>query len=143
MAFALFFAGIATLIVVSSSQRMELVTANYYEEELRHQTQIDRTERAQALADRIQVEYDAVGQEIRVRLPVDTGAAAPAGQIHLYRPAAAGLDQVLPLTLDARGLQTIDAKALRPGLWRVRLDWTTAGEEYSIDRRLEIPTRSP
>ena len=47
VAFGLFFAGMATVVVIASTHREHLVSANYYEQELKFQRRIDSAERAQ------------------------------------------------------------------------------------------------
>jgi len=130
--------GLVTLIVFSTTQRVDLVRSDYYEEEIHYQDQLDRLKRAGAIEESIHVSYDSLQRCIRVQLPI-LHAAQSAGTIHLYRPSDARLDQLLPLTLDAQGTQIVDARQLRSGLWKVRLQWSLAGKEYFADRPLVLP----
>jgi nitrogen fixation protein FixH len=58
--------------------------------------------------------------------------------VHLYRPSSAGLDQKLKLEPDAKGVQTIDAAKLLPGLWEVRVFWTADRRDYFISRKVYV-----
>ena len=40
----------------------------------------------------------------------------------------------MPLALNAEGMQRLDAKDLRDGLWKVRVKWTVQGQEYFLDQ---------
>ena len=136
--FILLISGLVTLIIFSSTQHVDLVRADYYEEEIRYQDQLDRLQRTGTMGESIHVSYDPIQQCIRLQLPL-AHAAESAGSIHLYRPSDARLDQHLPLSLDPHGSQTVDARQLRSGLWKVRLQWTLDGKEYFVDRPLVLP----
>jgi nitrogen fixation protein FixH len=136
----LFFAGTVGLVVMACSQRADLVSANYYEEEIGFQKQINRADRTARLEFKAAVSYDAVAKRLILSLP--TGVADPAaqGQIQLYRPSEAALDQQVALHLNSNGAQAIDAAALKPGLWRVRVNWTAGGREFYLDQKVVVPS---
>jgi hypothetical protein len=136
----LFASGTVGLIVMACSQKTELVSSNYYEQEIRYQTRIDSLGRAQQLGTRASVTYDAASRHITISLPAEQARRA-AGQIQLYRPSAAGLDQELKLEPGPDGVQTLEAKDLLPGPWKVRVSWTVEGQEYLIDQKIVITAK--
>jgi nitrogen fixation protein FixH len=138
-AFALFIAGTAGLIVLAALNSPDLVTPDYYEQELRHQQTMDSRARAAALVGESAVSYDAQTRRLSLALPPHHARLRPTGTIQLYRPAAAEDDRRIELALDPDGRQELDARALAPGPWRVRVQWTHAGQHYSLERRLVIP----
>ena len=138
LAFALFIAGTAGLVVVACSQRSDLVRADYYDQEVLHQQQMDRVERTRRQAPDARVTYDAERRRLALSLPATQALRRPQGRIQLYRPSAASLDRVYPLELDASGQQMLDATDLPAGLWRVQVSWTIDQEEYYYDQRLVI-----
>lgn len=142
LAFGVFIAGTALLIALASSQKTDLVSADYYEREIRFQSQIDRVERTRALGSQVAVEYDSNSRRIRIAVPAAHARASLAGQIELYRPSAAGLDRKLNFKPDATGVQSLDAAQLAPGLWKVRVSWTVEDEDYFIDREFVIGSRA-
>jgi nitrogen fixation protein FixH len=129
--------GTTALVVLACRNPSDLVAANYYEQEIRFQTQLDRVSRAQQLSARASASYDAAGRRIVIALPLEHVAGA-VGRIQLYRPSEAGLDQRLDLQLDATGIQTIDVRELTPGLWKVKVDWNAGGHDYFLDRQIVI-----
>jgi len=36
--------------------------------------------------------------------------------------------------LNAAGIQRLDAKELRDGLWKVRVNWNVGGKDYFVDQ---------
>lgn len=135
--FILFFSGLVSFIVFASTQHVDLVRADYYEEELRYQQQLERLNRTAQIGAQVGVTYDSANHQITVQLP-SAHAHPSAGQVHLYRPSDARLDQAWPLILDPEGRQHLDATQLTHGLWKVRVEWTVAGQEYYADRALVI-----
>ncbi len=138
-----FFCGTIGLVVMACSQRVDLVSADYYERELKFQGQIERIGRTSQLASPGSVIYDAVKKRITIALPSEQGGTNIAGEVALYRPSAAGLDRRFDLQPDAQGLQRLDAADLRPGLWRVRVSWTAGRQDYYLEQSVVIGSRKP
>lgn len=143
LAFVLFIAGTAGLVVLACSQRSDLVRADYYDQEVRYQEQLDRMARTRQAAPSTRATYDPVRRCITVVLPADQARAVTQGHIHLYRPSAAHLDRQITLELDATGQQRLDARDLLPGLWKVRVSWQIDRQEFFYEQRLVLDPPSP
>lgn len=138
IAFATFIAGTAVLIVLAVSHRSELVTPDYYEQEIRHQQHMERVDRTQRLGAQASVSYDAGRQCLVIRIPLAHARAGATGRIHLYRASSSGLDRRLNLEPDSGGLQSIDFAGFPRGPWQVQVSWTAGGKEYYFDRRVVV-----
>ena len=134
--------GCGTFIAFCSRHPADLISPNYYEDEVKYQGQLDRLQHTREAAQQAAVAYDSTRGRITVSLPVDLSGSRPAGQIQLYRPSALNLDRKLKLDLDSRGTQSIDAKTLLPGLWKVRVSWTVENRDYLVDQKIVIPSRT-
>ncbi len=55
LVYSVFVAGILYLVVQSSRQQMDLVTDDYYAQEIRYQEKIDQSKRASALSEPIRL----------------------------------------------------------------------------------------
>jgi hypothetical protein len=139
---AIFVSGTAGLIVMACSQRVDLVSKDYYEKELRFQGQIDRAERTRRVAGQASVTYDAARQCVTVSLPPGQVGGNVCGSIELYRPSAAGLDRVVKLQPDASGVQRLDASNLQPGLWKVRVSWTAEKQNYYLEQKVVVGAKA-
>ncbi len=139
---SLFVAGTVGLIVMACSQKVDLVSADYYERELKFQGQVDRVERTQRAAAQASVAYDAARRCITVSLPPGQARGQVTGTVELYRPSAAGLDRTVRLRPDANGVQQLDAASLAPGLWKVRVSWTADHQDYFLDQQVVVGARS-
>jgi hypothetical protein len=128
---------LGTFVIWALRQREDLVTADYYEKEIRYQQHLDTLNRSQAVAMQAVVTYEPATNQIVITLPAAT-ATGVTGKIKLYRPSDARLDRESPLALDAAGTQRLDATKLQPGLWKVRVQWTAAGQEYFVDQSVIV-----
>ncbi|MGO8698466.1 MAG: FixH family protein [Limisphaerales bacterium] len=136
--FIIFIAFIAWFITFAMRQKMDLVRDDYYDQEIRFQQQIDRAQRTQSVSTQVTIAGDAANHFISIGLPREQAAQSPAGTILLYRPSDASLDQQFALKLDADGVQRLDVHALLPGLWKVRVQWTIGGQDYSFDKNIVL-----
>jgi nitrogen fixation protein FixH len=138
--FTLAIVGCVSFVVFCSRHPADLVAADYYEQELRYQAQINRSHHA-ANTQPARITYDQVHRCIVVAFsnPAPDGLS---GNIQFYRPSAINLDRQVKLEPNREGIQTIDASSLLPGLWKVRVSWKTANEEYFLDEKVVIGTAS-
>lgn len=136
--FAVFITFIAVFIGFASRQRMDLVRANYYEDEILYQEQIDRLKRTQPIRSEVMIAYDSAQECFKVTLPVSSSVA---GRLHLYRPSNATLDREFELAVKPDGTQQIKVKNLSAGLWKVRLNWKANDQEYYFDQSVVIGPR--
>lgn len=136
--FIVFIAFIAAFIAWGVRQNMDLVDKDYYADEILFQKRIDTVARTTALNTRIDIEYDVARHCIMVQVPEAHAHSSACGRIQLYRPSDARQDREISLKPDARGVQSLDASALPPGLWKVRLQWRTGGEDYYFAKQIVI-----
>lgn len=134
----LFFLATIGLVVMACCQRVDLVTKDYYEDEIRFQKQINTVERTQRLDSKATATYDSAKQTVVISLPIHSSVQTIKGQIQMYRPSSADMDENFDLKLDQKGSQVIDASRLSGGLWQVKVSWTAGGEDFYFDKRLVI-----
>jgi nitrogen fixation protein FixH len=137
-AFVIFISGTVGLIVMASSQKTDLISPNYYEQEIKYQGRIDSLARTEQLGSRAKIAFDAQHRRITISVPAEHVRSGLAGKIQLYRPSAPGLDRQFTLEPDSQGMQFIDAATLPRGFWKVRVSWTVEGREFFIDQPLVI-----
>jgi len=140
--FALFFAGTVGLVVMACSQKVDLVSPDYYEQELKFQGRIDRVEHTRHAVSQAKVAYDAAGKCITISLPPDQAGHEVSGNVELYRPSAAAMDRAVKLDLGNNGVQRLDAAGLAPGLWRVRVSWTVEKENYYLEQKVVVGAKA-
>lgn len=138
MTFVIFIGGTIGLVVMACTQRVDLVSANYYEQEIKYQSRIESEARAQQLGATASITYDAARKRIVVTLPEEQTRSGVSGQIELYRPSLAGLDRQFALDMKYANAQSLDAAELQPGLWKVQVKWTADKREFSLDQKIIV-----
>lgn len=136
LAFVIFFVGMASVVVIASTHRENLVTKNYYEDELKFQSRIDDSARAQKSG--ATISFDAANRRVVIALPVAQLTNKFSGTIQLYRPSAPELDRELALELNSDGTQTLNLSKLAPGAWQIRIRWSADGENYFLEQKITV-----
>lgn len=131
-----FVCGVVSFGIIAIRNNQDLVSPDYYDQEIRFQQQINRVARTEALSSEVTVALVPGSGQLQLQVPANS-----VGTLKLYRPADARLDLVFPLTLDAQGRQRFDVSGLKPGLWKARLQWKSGSEEYFKDVPVVIPNR--
>ena len=121
----LFATGVFSFGVLAVRHSQDLVSADYYDREIRYQEHIDRVARAGAASSGTSVSVDVATRTLVLVLSRDA-----VGQVELYRPANAQWDRILPLALDMEGRQRINLSGLQAGLWRIRVVWKAGALDY-------------
>jgi nitrogen fixation protein FixH len=135
-AFVVFMAAMAVMIVISMRSTVDLVEDGYYEEGLTYERRIAAVRNARAEGD-VAVTADVSG--IRLAFPAAAVAAGIRGDVSLYRPSDRVQDRRVPVSPDSAGTQKIPAAGLRPGLWKVKIRWSSQGVEYYSEQSVLLP----
>lgn len=113
-----------SFVYFSSQQKFDLVTPDYYAQELKYQQVIDGQNNTNALEKPMQIEE--VNNSIVIALPI--GASDIKGTIQFYRPNNADLD--FNLVLNGSGTIAVPKDRLKSGIYKVKATWTTGGKAY-------------
>lgn len=136
IAFALFAAGVLTMVVISMNREVDLVTDDYYRQELKYEEQIASAKRTKSLGDSVRSEL--AGDAYLLTLPSHFRPDSTTGSLTFYRPANRKRDFVVPLLLAAGNRQTVQVGGLEKGLWRVKVRWSYLHEAYYREEAILI-----
>lgn len=138
-AFVLFAGYIGYMVQQAMRTNVDLVSADYYQQELAYQQRMESVARTAALPAPVQVAYDAATQRITLELPADLAQQTVQGTLHFFRPSDQKLDFKLPFTpTGTPALQQLSTSKLQPGLWRLRVEFTAGGQQYFLEKELSI-----
>lgn len=128
IAFSIFCLATIGMVIFFMNQKVDVVTENYYEKELKYQDQIDRISRTKALKDTLKIEN--TGKELIVKFPNTPDKVKGKDFIHIYRPSDQSLDVKIPIITDSTNSQVVSTERLQKGYWKVQINWTSGGKEY-------------
>ena len=134
--FVCFVALMAFMVYNCFKVPVNLVSKEYYKDELAYQEVIDGKNRVHALGSDVKLsERDNV---IMLELPAAMQQQAVTGNVWFYCPSSAKQDLKFSLQPDDNGRQFIERDSLLPGNYQVKIDWTTAGENYYSEQHFTL-----
>lgn len=130
VAFVLFGLFIATLVTVCVNQNINLVSTNYYQEELAHQQKINLIHNTQTLevAPEITLNDGTVSVTFRAFDKLEKG------ELYLLRPSDELLDHKFPLYPAGNEVQQFTLPHWQKGLYRVSMQWTMEGKDFYYEK---------
>ncbi len=130
---------IVTLAMVfkTTFHRWDLVSQDYYGEELKYQSKIDKMANTRALTQQPTMQVEA--QEIRLQFPPQFQKIASNGRITFYKPADEFEDFVVDLSLNTQGEQRIVIPSQHSGRYTAQLHWTSENKAYYKEFFLFLP----
>lgn len=115
----------------NGQQNSEMVSDNYYEEELKYQEVIDAKGRADKLVNKPIYSQNSSG--INIKFPADYNNSNAKIKYVLNRTDDQNLDIKKDAVLDENKSFTIPSKLLKVGSYTLRLTWVKNNTEYRID----------
>jgi hypothetical protein len=133
--YLLFVGGMMFLVVQSSRQKIDLVTPDYYEQEIKYQERIDQSKRADALNGKLMV--DLLGDTLILRFPAEQAGKPITGKAWIYYPADETLDvKAVFETRNGQHLLVLPTTDDRTGMSIVKTGWTCEGIDYYTENIL-------
>lgn len=130
LAFVAFIAFIMYFVILASTDNRanhDLVTEDYYKEELAYQNEIDALSNAKDYAPQFSFVHQENG--LAITFPPKMNYKEIKGQVSLYRPSNKHLDFDFPISLSNKHLLIPD-KRLLDGRWDIKIYWNYQGKEH-------------
>lgn len=123
-------------VQVDSKFDNELVTENYYQQEIEVDGKHDREVAALKLNEKLSIETTSNG-DITIAFPSDFDVKNIKGKIFLYRPSNQKLDFDMPISLSSSNL-LIPNNTLVDGRWDIAVEWSYEGTDYRNKQSLTV-----
>jgi hypothetical protein len=133
--YVVFVAGIMFLVFKSSNQKMDLVTTDYYEKELKFQQKIDETTRVNALS--VPVECQVNNNQLVITFPKDFAGKKLTGEATLYCPSDQDQDTTKTFAITDTAV-TIYIPSLIKKEYELHLTWQANGVDYYMEKKIHI-----
>lgn len=133
-AFIFFGLFIGTLVVICVREDVNLVSKDYYEEELRHQDKIVKQVNASQLEEKPQLSFE--NNSVKLLFPFTSSMEK--GELRVMRPSDDRLDQHFDLNAMDGDSQLFPLKVWEKGLYRVSLTWTMEGKDYYFEKLIVL-----
>lgn len=129
-------AGFLTLVFISTNERIDMVTEDYYPKELKYDDQIEKIKNYNALTKKVEITLE---ESLLIQFPDDmANADAISGLVHLYRPSDKDLDIEKEIKLDEAYRMTISKQDLKSGKYELIIEWQANGQPYLTKQAVYI-----
>ena len=125
---------IVFLVLKSNHENTDLVSADYYAQELKFQDKIDGQNNMNALSGQVQCE--ARNKTVNITFPQELFGKNTTGEILFYRPSDATLDLSSKLEMDAQGNQVIHSENFKRGIYRMQLKCVANSKSYYYEQQI-------
>lgn len=119
--------------MMSPDHDHHLVTEDYYQKELKYQSEIDKQKRALNLEQDIIVSKNEKG--LLIIFPKQFQSEKITGTVELLRLSNEKADLALPIIVKDHQLLIEDDKLI-PGSYRLTIDWEAEGETYMFKKEI-------
>lgn len=131
--FMAFIAFMLFMLYQCVQQNFDLVTEDYYAQEVAFQEQINQQNNASELAQR--PSWSVSEKYFNLSFP----NTLDKGSINFFRPSDKKLDFRETLEINNNGQQQIDLIKFKRGVYKVQLSWSDQNKDYYIEEQVFIP----
>lgn len=136
LAFSAFVVFIFVMVYKAVKTDFQLVTKEYYKEELAYQEVIDGTNKANQLSTAVRIQQ--ADDQLIIQLPEEMKQQTVTGSIWLYCPSEDKNDRKLVLRVDEEGRQSISTKSIASAGYLAKIRWQANGQTYYTEQRIII-----
>ncbi|HEY5692141.1 MAG TPA: FixH family protein [Cyclobacteriaceae bacterium] len=134
ISFVLFASFIATLVFICVRQDINLVSNDYYREELVHGKKMEYIQNAKTLQSL--PDFTVNGNMLTVSF--SDFNKVEKGELRLLRPSDAKLDRKFLIAPKGKAIQTYALEVWHEGLYRASMQWRMDGKEYYYEKLIVL-----
>ncbi len=137
IAFVFFISFILFFIIKATTQEKynyDLVSEEYYKEELNFQKNINEMQNVKDLG--IQITVETTKKGLQITFPENFKTENMDGNVSLYRPSNQSLDFDIPFDLSKRTSLLIPDNKLVDGRWDIKISWTKNNKGYLYKKQI-------
>lgn len=134
--FLCFGVSIGFLVYRCMQVQVNLVSNEYYKDELAYQQVINGKIMAGRLSSEVTLIADS--EQLVIQLPSEMMSKSIKGDIWFYCPSQLGNDKKTALLIDQSGRQVLPAKFLSRGRYQVKINWESDNISYYTEQPLNI-----
>jgi hypothetical protein len=117
-------------------QKVDLVSKDYYEQELKYQDRINRKNKAATLQEPLT--WEITPGALILKFPTCFKGRNIRANVHFFRPSDLRLDKIVSLVPDTSGIKKIETGQLKRGTYTMRINWEVDRDEYYDEGVIQI-----
>jgi hypothetical protein len=136
LTYIVFIGAVVAIVIYMHTLDVNLVRDDYYEHELKHQIQIDKQKRSQALPEK--VAFILGNESMDVSFPKIFKPYEVEGKLTIFRPSDRSLDKEMMIDCNDSLVHQIPLANLAKGVWRIKVDWEANKTTYYDEKIVMI-----
>jgi len=133
VSFVLFAAFIATLVTICMKQNVNLVSKDYYQDELKYQQHITRLENTSALSEKPEISLN----QKNVQINFQNLSNISNGELVLFCPSNPNQDLKIKIEPTERQIQ-VPVSQLKSGMYHAKFSWSMDGKDFFIEKTINL-----
>lgn len=133
--YAGFMAMIITLVTASSHQKIDLVSKDYYKDEIAYQDVLNASKNQALLT--ANPEIHANGSEVVIEFPADVAKQALKGNVNFYAAVNKEWDKDFAISVTDNKM-VIPRNALHNIVYQLRISYSADGKQYYYEAKLDL-----
>jgi len=134
--FSIFVLSLVYQVYRSTQYDHSLVSEHYYADDIKYQQHYDKLVNAQRLETDLMIQQVEHPSQLELRFPKEFDEIG--GEVHFFCPSNKWLDFRLAIDAGEGNVQRIPTEDLRPGLWRIKVDWKASGKKFYKETTIDI-----
>lgn len=134
--YAGFVALVICMVTMAMRQKVDLVASDYYEQELKFQDKINKTNNSNELKEPLT--WEVKEGELLVKFPSQFENQKISCSIYFFRPSDAALDETITISNYTDLVQHISTRQLKKGLYKMQINWEANKVEYYNEGIIQI-----
>lgn len=131
--YIVFVAGILFLVFKANQEKFDLVTEDYYGQELKYQNVINEKANVAQLSAPPIITHSV--DKINIELPQEFTNKDVKGEVYLYRPSDASKDVHQPFAINGNNIQ-VQLPAVLSGSYELKLSWQAANKNFFNEQKV-------
>ena len=127
---------VLALVAFAMTKKVDLVTDNYYDKELKYEETIQQQKNLNSLDEKLKVEFST--DSVKVKFPLVFSKDSIKGSFHFYRPSDSGKDVEITISPDLNNEQVINTSKFLKGMWKLKISWIYNGAGYYDEKSFFI-----
>lgn len=118
---------IGTLVYKCTQQQYDLVSEDYYDQELKYQDKIDGSKQAATISP---VTILQTANDVIIKMPEELKGEAIEGEVWLYCASKASDDLKLPLNVGYDGIMNVSKNKIAGSNYTAKISWSSGSVKY-------------
>ncbi len=127
---------ILSMAFYASTQNFDLVTEDYYEKEVYHDTLMQKKKAFEEIGD--EISYSFNDSNMMVEFPNYFEGETISGKMYMYRPSDERMDKHYDIDLESELMFTVPLSDLSKGVYEIQVDWESLDVAYFSTKRISI-----